>query len=77
MTPEEVQQKKFEELKRFLIEIEDKHALEFTRLGIDKGQCMLYGIEGIPPDVKYSFHKDCPKHVQEELLLKIKTLFPS
>jgi len=77
MTPEENQQKKFEELKRFLIEIENKYSVEFTQLGIRKGQCMLYGIEGTPPDVKYSFHKDCPKHVQEELLLKLKTLFLS
>lgn len=69
-------QDKWRQFDQFLSELADTYPDEFEKDIYKKKTFMAIGYKSSPPDIGYAFHDQVPTEIQEQILQKLKQLFP-
>ncbi|RTL47324.1 MAG: hypothetical protein EKK39_14500 [Sphingobacteriales bacterium] len=67
---------KWRQFDQFLTELADTYPDEFEKDIYRDKTFMAIGYKSSPPDIGYAFHHQVPTVIQEQILQKLKLLFP-
>jgi hypothetical protein len=69
-------QVKWQQFDQFLTDLSDRYPCEFEKDIYREKSFMAIGYKSSPPDIGYAFHDQVPAEIQEQILGKLKQLFP-
>jgi hypothetical protein len=67
---------KWEQFDEFLNELSDTYSEEFEKDIYKKQRFMMIGYKSSPPDIGYAFKDQVPTEIKEQILNKLRELFP-